>query len=193
MICLACNETKSNGSLPSPVRDPVPIFGTVEKGLEGEPASSWRKLHCPKTTSLHELRPARMKTAGCALPRRAQHAPTHRLHAERGTPRAHDRWRARPFRSATARRHHHVYAAHAPSCAYPAALSPLLQLLIEVCKFSSSKRAANVAQLPSERVKWAVKPNRDLASVRAKVEFIESLRSFLEKMTKGVFLQASRF
>ena len=44
-----------------------------------------------------------------------------------------------------------------------------------------------MAQLPSERVKWAVKPNRDLASVRAKVEFIESLQSSLEKMTKGVF------
>jgi hypothetical protein len=44
-----------------------------------------------------------------------------------------------------------------------------------------------VAQLPSERVKWAVKPNRDLASVRAQVEFIESLQSSLEKMTKGVF------
>ena len=44
-----------------------------------------------------------------------------------------------------------------------------------------------MAQLPSERVKWAVKPNRDLASVRAKVEFIESIQSSLEKMTKGVF------
>ena len=179
---------------PSPMRSgPIPnLQGLRRRDGEGESASSWRKPHCPKTTSLQEPRPVRMKTAGCALPRRAQHAPTHRLHAERGTPRAHDRWRARPFRSATARRHHHVYAAHAPSCAYPAALSPLLQLLVEVCKFSSSKRAADVAQLPSERVKWAVKPNRDLASVRAKIEFYREPSVLPGEDDEGCVLQASR-
>ena len=64
---------------------------------------------------------------------------------------------------------------------------PLLQLLVEVNKFSTAAHAAAVALLPISRIDKAVEPTRKLHAARSAVALAKQVLPALEKITKAAF------